>query len=82
MLKLNLTQWKILKSEEEGGEKSVYNWNGDVSPVVHQYDRYMPFPLPYPLFCIHLNAYTASLPYLTKPSRNHTIRLIVLSTLV
>ena len=37
LLKFNLTQWKILRGE--GEEKTVHNWNGEVSPVVHQYDR-------------------------------------------
>ena len=38
LLKFNLSQWKVLKGE--GSEKYFSNWNGELSPVVHQYDRF------------------------------------------
>ena len=34
----NLTEWKVMKGQ--GDQKYIYNWNGDISPVVHQYDRF------------------------------------------
>jgi len=39
LLKFPLETWKILQGKAP--HKKFYNWNGDVSPVVHQYDRYM-----------------------------------------
>ncbi len=38
LLKFNLSEWKVLKGE--GKDKYVSNWNGEKSPVVHQYDRF------------------------------------------
>jgi hypothetical protein len=38
LLKFNLTEWKVLKGKRS--EQYFYNWNGDKSPVVHQYDRF------------------------------------------
>ena len=38
LLKFNLTQWQILKGD--GRDKYIVNWNGERSPVVHQYDRF------------------------------------------
>ena len=37
-LKFNLSEWGIVKGEV--GKQAFYNWNGDLSPVVHQFDRY------------------------------------------
>ena len=34
ILAFNLTDWNILKGKP--GEKKFYNWNGEISPVVHQ----------------------------------------------
>lgn len=39
IIQRSLTDWKVLRGE--GGQKSIYNWNGDISPVVHQADRYL-----------------------------------------
>ncbi len=39
MLGLSLTEMKILRGATPN--KIIYNWNGDVSPIVHQYDRFM-----------------------------------------
>ena len=41
LLKFNLKQWNILRGE--GNDKYISNWNGDKSPVVHQYDRFFDF---------------------------------------
>ena len=38
LLKFNLSEWRILRGE--GNDKKFYNWNGDISPVVHQFDRF------------------------------------------
>jgi hypothetical protein len=39
ILRASLAEWKILRGEE--GFKYVYNWNGEISSVVHQLDRYL-----------------------------------------
>lgn len=38
ILKFPLEQWRVLRGE--GNQKAFYNWNGDISPVVHQMDRF------------------------------------------
>ncbi len=38
LIKRTLYEWNILKGVAPN--QTFYNWNGDVSPVVHQYDRY------------------------------------------
>jgi len=39
ILRKSLTEWRILRGE--GKFKYVYNWNGEISPVVHQLDRFL-----------------------------------------
>jgi hypothetical protein len=39
ILRASLTEWRILRGE--GKFKYVYNWNGEISPVVHQLDRFL-----------------------------------------
>jgi hypothetical protein len=39
ILQRSLTDWQVLRGE--GGKKSIVNWNGEVSPVVHQADRFL-----------------------------------------
>ena len=39
LMGLSLTEMKILQGAAP--HKKVYNWNGDVSPIVHQYDRFL-----------------------------------------
>ena len=39
LIKRTLSEWTILRGE--AGEKTVHNWNGDRSPVVHQSDRFL-----------------------------------------
>lgn len=39
ILRASLAEWKILRGEE--AYKYVYNWNGEISSVVHQLDRYL-----------------------------------------
>ena len=39
VLKFTLEQWKVLRGTAPN--KYIYNWNGDISPVVHQADRFM-----------------------------------------
>ena len=39
LLKAMLADWKILRGDAPF--KYVYNWNGEISPVVHQMDRYL-----------------------------------------
>jgi hypothetical protein len=47
LLKFDLmSQWNILRGEKRN--RTVVNWNGDPSPVVHQFDRYMYVSLPRP----------------------------------
>ena len=38
LIRMNLTAWGIAR----GISPNIYlhNWNGDISPVVHQYDRF------------------------------------------
>lgn len=39
LLKAQLSDWKILRGESPF--KYIYNWNGEISPIVHQLDRYL-----------------------------------------
>lgn len=39
LVKKNLYEWKVLRGEAPN--QMFYNWNGDPSPAIHQYDRYM-----------------------------------------
>lgn len=39
ILRASLAEWKIIRGEE--AFKYVYNWNGEISSVVHQLDRYL-----------------------------------------
>jgi len=39
LLKFDLKTWKVLQGE--GKDKWFHNWNGDKSPVIHQYDRFL-----------------------------------------
>ena len=39
LIKMNLTEWQIVKGTRPN--ITIHNWNGDVSPVVHQYDKYL-----------------------------------------
>jgi hypothetical protein len=39
LLKFDLETWKVLQGE--GKNKWFHNWNGDKSPVIHQYDRFL-----------------------------------------
>ena len=39
LVKMNLTDWQILQGSKYN--KTIHNWNGDISPVVHQYDKYL-----------------------------------------
>ena len=39
ILKALLSEWKVLRGESP--YKYVYNWNGELSPVVHQLDRFL-----------------------------------------
>lgn len=39
ILRASLSDWKILRGESP--YQYVYNWNGEISPVVHQLDRYL-----------------------------------------
>ena len=39
LLKFDLKTWKVLQGE--GKNKWFHNWNGDKSPVIHQYDRFL-----------------------------------------
>jgi len=39
LLKMDLKTWKVLRGEKP--EKTFHNWNGDLSPVVHQADRFL-----------------------------------------
>lgn len=39
ILRAFLSDWKIIRGEAP--YKYVYNWNGEISPVVHQLDRFM-----------------------------------------
>jgi len=34
-----LSEWRVLRGE--GKFKYVHNWNGEISPVVHQLDRFL-----------------------------------------
>lgn len=38
ILKFPLEQWKVLRGS--GNQKVFYNWNNEISPVVHQMDRF------------------------------------------
>lgn len=39
LLKALLQDWKILRGESPF--KYVYHWNGEISPIVHQMDRFL-----------------------------------------
>ena len=39
LLRAFLAEWKILRGEAP--YKYIYNWNGELSPVVHQLDRFL-----------------------------------------
>ena len=39
ILRKSLSDWRLLRGE--GKFKYVYNWNGEISPVVHQLDRFL-----------------------------------------
>jgi hypothetical protein len=39
LLRAYLSEWKILRGEAP--YKYVYNWNGEISPMVHQTDRFL-----------------------------------------
>ena len=39
ILKALLQDWKVLKGDAP--YKYVYNWNGEISPAVHQMDRFL-----------------------------------------
>lgn len=38
ILKFTLEQWKVLRGVAP--DKYFHNWNGDISPVIHQSDRF------------------------------------------
>jgi hypothetical protein len=40
-IKMSLKDWGVAKAEAGSDLVSIYNWNGDKSPVVHQFDRYL-----------------------------------------
>lgn len=39
LLRAYLSEWKILRGDAP--YKYIYNWNGEISPVVHQLDRFL-----------------------------------------
>jgi hypothetical protein len=39
ILRASLAEWKILRGEDPF--KYIYNWNGEISSVVHQLDRFL-----------------------------------------
>ena len=39
LLRAFLAEWKVLRGEAP--YKYIYNWNGELSPVVHQLDRFL-----------------------------------------
>ena len=39
VLKFSLEEWKILRGTAP--QKYIHNWNGDISPVIHQADRFL-----------------------------------------
>lgn len=39
VLKMPLETWRVLRGP--AGQKAFYNWNNDISPVVHQMDRFL-----------------------------------------
>lgn len=41
LVKMTLKDWGVAKVEGDSDLISIYNWNGDKSPVVHQFDRYL-----------------------------------------
>jgi hypothetical protein len=41
LIQLNMTEVNIFRQNLKG-IFTIHNWNGDLSPVVHQYDRYEP----------------------------------------
>lgn len=38
LIKMNLTEWGVLKGKPPN--QVFTNWNGDISPAVHQYDQF------------------------------------------
>ena len=38
LLSHNLSTWKIIRGTKP--DITIHNWNGDISPAVHQYDRF------------------------------------------
>ena len=38
LLHFNLSEWGILNGKTK--ERTINNWNGELSPAVHQYDRF------------------------------------------
>ncbi len=38
-LKFPLKEWLVMRGDEE--RQIIYNWNGEVSPCVHQADRFL-----------------------------------------
>ena len=41
LVKLTLKEWGIAKADDNSDLIYIHNWNGDKSPVVHQFDRYL-----------------------------------------
>mmetsp|Transcript_30122 Transcript_30122/g.32830 ORF Transcript_30122/g.32830 Transcript_30122/m.32830 type:complete len:453 (-) Transcript_30122:515-1873(-) len=39
LLRAHLSEWKLMRGEAPF--KYVYNWNGEISPVIHQLDRFL-----------------------------------------
>lgn len=39
ILRATLSEWRIVRGDEKF--KYVYNWNGEISSVVHQLDRFL-----------------------------------------
>ena len=40
-LKLDLLKLEVIKCNESDGSHTFHNWNGDLAPTVHQYDRFV-----------------------------------------
>jgi hypothetical protein len=41
LVKMPLKDWGVAKTKGDSDLISIHNWNGDKSPTVHQFDRYM-----------------------------------------
>ncbi len=39
LLRAYLSEWKVLRGDAP--YKYIYNWNGELSPVVHQLERFL-----------------------------------------